>query len=76
MFKGTRWCALENRRMRMTPIREWCKKRKVGTTTAYQLLKDKKLRAVKLGNRTFITDEEDERFIKSLPAYEPQYAGE
>lgn len=59
----------------MIPLRKWCEKRDVGVTKAYALLKEKKLNAVKLGNRTYITDEEDQRFISSLPAYEAQSAG-
>lgn len=53
----------------MTPLRKWCEKRQIGITTAYQLLKDGKLKAVKLGRRTYITDTEDQRFIDSLPSY-------
>lgn len=59
----------------MTPIKEWCQKRKIGTTFAYDLLKQQKLRAVKLGRKTYITDEEDQRFISALPAYKAERAG-
>ena len=59
----------------MTPIKKWCEKRHIGTTLAYELLKTGKLKAVKLHSKTYVTDEEDERFIKSLPAYAPQHGG-
>lgn len=59
----------------MTPIRKWCEKRNIGTTLAYRLLKEGKLKAVKLNSKTYITDEEDDRFIKSLPTYAPQGVG-
>ncbi len=53
----------------MTPIKKWAEKRGLGITKTYALLKEGTLKAVKLGKKTYITDEEDNRFIASLPAY-------
>ncbi len=55
----------------MTPFKSWCRKHGIGVTKGYELLKKGNLKAIKLGRRTFITDEEDSRFIQSLPAYTP-----
>lgn len=58
----------------MIPLKEWCKKRHIGLTTAYSLLKAGQLKAVKLGRLTYITDEADDDFIKNLKPYSKEIA--
>ncbi len=60
----------------MIPFKKWCQDKNIGMTYGYDLLKKNKLHAIKLGKKTYITDEEDQRFISSLPAYKPEHAGE
>ncbi len=55
----------------ITPFREWCKKRNFGPTYGYKLLNSGAIKAVKIGRLTYITDEEDQRWLDSLPKYEP-----
>ncbi len=45
----------------------------VGRTKFYALLKSGKLRAVKLGTRLLVEEEEAERFKAELPSYRPQH---
>jgi len=53
----------------MTPIKKWCADNHIGLTTAYKFLNIGLIEAVKVGNRTFITDEADRKFKQSLPKY-------
>ena len=56
----------------MIPFKKWCQDKNIGMTYGYELLKKDKLHAIKLGRKTYITDEEDARFVQSLPAYESE----
>ncbi len=58
----------------MKPFRTWCEDNGFGATTGYKMAKEKKVFPVKVGKLTMITPEEDERFRKSLPAYQPAHA--
>lgn len=46
----------------------------VSRAQVYNLLNDGRLTARKLGHRTVIVAEEAQRFIDSLPPYEPAHA--
>ena len=43
----------------------------VGKSTIWQLIKDGKLRAVRINGRTLILHEDGEKFLRSLPAVTP-----
>jgi excisionase family DNA binding protein len=52
-------------------ITEFCDVIGVGRTTAYALLKSGKLKALKIGRRTFIEKAAVEAWLSSLSAYKP-----
>jgi excisionase family DNA binding protein len=49
-------------------VPEACKKIGVGKTTLYQLVTDKKIAVVKIGNRTLFAESDLDRFIGELMA--------
>lgn len=53
-------------------ITEFCDKIGVGRTTAYSLLKSGKLKALKIGRRTFIEKAAVDTWLTSLSAYKSQ----
>lgn len=59
----------------LIPFRDWCKSNGLGITSAYSLANSNKLRLVKIGRKSYVTREESERFVKSLPAYKAENAG-
>jgi len=53
----------------MRPFRKWCSDNHFSPTTGYKILKEGNITAVKVGRLTFITDEADAQWKKTLPAY-------
>ncbi len=57
----------------MTPelltIPQFCKATNIGSTYCYQLIKSRRIEAVKLGKKTLIKRQEMERFINELKSY-------
>lgn len=49
-------------------IADVCKATGIGRTTIFNAIRDGKLRAVKLGNRTLIRAEDLKAFLDNLPA--------
>ena len=49
-------------------LNEWCERNGRGRTFVYAEIKSGRLKALKMGSRTIITHEEDERYRASLPA--------
>jgi excisionase family DNA binding protein len=63
--------SVEERR-RQSPQRamrvdEFCRRYGVGRTTAYQQIKQKRLRARKIGKRTLIAEDDAETWLRQLP---------
>jgi hypothetical protein len=54
-------------RQRAMSIAEFCEWYGVGRTKAYEELKTGRLRGRKCGKRTIITDDDAERWLRSLP---------
>lgn len=50
-------------------IPQLCKTLNIGTTYCYELIKNKRISAVKLGKKTLIKRSEMERFISELDQY-------
>lgn len=50
-------------------VRETCARFGFGKTLAYELLRDKKIRARKLGSKTLIEFASVEEYLASLPTY-------
>jgi len=50
------------------PKKDFCRKVGIGPTTFHKLINTGKLKAVKIGSKTFVTDDEARRFLASLPA--------
>ncbi len=59
----------------LIPFRSWCSSNGIGVTVGYALANSKKLHIVKLGRKSYVTKEESERFVKSLPAYKAENVG-
>ncbi len=59
----------------MRRFRKWCDDNHFGPTTGYKKLKSGEIKALKVGKLTYITDEEDVRWKKNLPAYNAQNTG-
>ena len=59
----------------LIPFRSWCAGNGIGVTNGYALANSGKLHIVKLGRKSYVTKEESERFVKSLPAYKAENAG-
>ncbi len=49
---------------------EVCTQLKIGRTTFYKLVGSGQLRALKSGKKTLVEEEELQRWVRSLPAYE------
>lgn len=54
-------------KLRARSIDQFCAAFGVGRTTAYEQIKLGRLRALKVGNRTIITDHDAEEWLRSLP---------
>lgn len=54
-------------------IAGFCRYASIGRTKAYELLASKVLVGRKAGNRTLIMKEEADRYLASLPEYEPRH---
>ena len=50
----------------LLPIPDWCKRHRISRTTAFKLIKEKKVRAVKIGRSTRIPLADIEAFEQSL----------
>ena len=50
---------------------DWAKYAGIGKSTAWMLVKEGKLRAVKICGRTLVLAEDGEAFLKSLPPARP-----
>ncbi len=48
------------------PFRQWLKANKISTATGYRLVKEKKLRIAKIRSRSYITKDEEKRFVASI----------
>lgn len=59
----------------MIPFRQWCQKNGIGATKGYELANQGALKLVKLGRKSYVTLQESQRFISSLPQYEQNKAG-
>ncbi len=46
----------------------------ISHTTFYDLLRDGRLKAIKIGSRTFVSDEALRAFIRTCSAYQPKGA--
>ncbi|MFO0995305.1 MAG: helix-turn-helix domain-containing protein [Alphaproteobacteria bacterium] len=55
-------------------IPEFCARYRTSRTSAYRLLAEGTLKAVKRGRRTLIAADEAERWFRSLIAYQPNTA--
>jgi len=55
-------------RKRLTSVRNTASALGICPATTWALIRDGRLRAVKLNGRTFVPDEEIDRFVASLPA--------
>jgi excisionase family DNA binding protein len=56
---------------RAMSVPEWAKFAGIGKSTAWMLVKEGALRAVRIGGRTLILTEDSEAFMKSLPPVRP-----
>jgi excisionase family DNA binding protein len=57
--------------LRAISLREFARCYGVGLTTAYEEIRAGRLKKVKIGKRSLILVDEAERWLKSLPVYEP-----
>jgi predicted site-specific integrase-resolvase len=55
----------------MTPFRKWLAANGISATMGYKLVREGKLRPVKLAKKTMITREEADRFANTLPPCKP-----
>ena len=55
-------------------IREFCSRYAIGRTMAYAEISSGRLRAVKVGRRTLITDADAQTWLATLPTLKPAYA--
>jgi excisionase family DNA binding protein len=53
-------------------IDEFCARYGVSRTTTYEEIKARRLRALKCGKRTLITEDDAEDWLRQLPAIEPK----
>jgi excisionase family DNA binding protein len=49
-------------------ISTFCERHDIGRSTVYEEIKKGRLRAVKVGRRTLITDEDERAWLASLPS--------
>jgi excisionase family DNA binding protein len=61
-------------RQRAMSIAEFCERYGPSRSTTYDLIKRGRLRALKLGKRTIITEDDAENFLRCLPAVAPDTA--
>jgi len=52
-------------------ILELCRSVGIGRTTAYEEIRSGRLKVIKVGKRTLITAEELQRWLESLPHFQP-----
>lgn len=71
MFPRTQ--AMENIMKLSLTVDETCKAIGIGRTKFYALVKAKKLKAVKIGKRTYVLLAELERFLAGLDDYSTQF---
>jgi hypothetical protein len=57
-------------------IDQFCARYGVGRTTAYEEIKEARLRGLKCGKRTIITEDDAEDWLRRLPAIKPSAASE
>ena len=57
-------------RQRAMSLSEFCEQYGPGRTTAYEEIKNGRLRARKIGKRTVITTDDAEKWLQSLPVVE------
>jgi excisionase family DNA binding protein len=55
-------------------IREFCARYAIGRTKAYAEISSRRLRAVKVGRRTLITEADAQTWLATLPALKPSCA--
>jgi hypothetical protein len=60
----------------LRPFRPFCRQNGISVARGYELLNAGLLKAVKVGSRTYIREEDGEAFLASLPSYQPRTAGE
>lgn len=56
---------------RALSLNEFCERYGIGRTTAYQEIKDGRLRGRKCGKRLIITEDDAEEWLRNLPKWEP-----
>jgi excisionase family DNA binding protein len=61
---------------RAMSIDQFCARYGVGRTTAYEEIKEARLRGLKCGKRTIITEDDAEDWLRRLPAIKPSAASE
>jgi excisionase family DNA binding protein len=61
---------------RAFPIHEFCRRYGIGRTTAYAEIAAGRLRAVKAGRRTLISEDAAESWLAALPAQNGKSTGE
>ncbi len=61
---------------RQLTVKEFCRRYGIGVTTAYKLLGEGAIMAVRYGHRTLIDVESAEAWRKSLPAFLPKAIGD
>jgi excisionase family DNA binding protein len=57
---------------RAFPIADFCRRYSIGRTTAYREIAAGRLRAVKVGRRTLITEEAAKDWLAGLPGMQPR----
>jgi excisionase family DNA binding protein len=72
VIEGEAGSATQSRRA--FPIREFCVRYGIGRTHAYQQIAAGRLRAVKVGRRTLITNDAAEAWLAALPEWNKQIA--
>ena len=55
---------------RAMSIDEFCQRYGIGRTTAYEEIKQRRLRGLKVGKRTLITEDDAEDWLRRLPVLE------
>lgn len=56
----------------MRPLLDRLRENRIGVTSGYKHINDGKLKVIKIGKRTYVTDEAWAEFIRGLPAYTPR----
>ena len=59
---------------RLLTIEQFCKRYNVGRTAAYEELKTRRLKAVKVGRKTLIPQDGSEEWLQGLPEARPSAA--